>query len=665
MKATNLFFLSLMAVAITTGCSADDEMLNGQNKADEPVNTNSIAIEVIDCGMGNGETTRTVYSGLTTTFETGDRIGVYAVDGSGTVQTANAMFTKQAGGDWTTSSTIVFNPGWSYYAYYPYVASPYTPNFAASGIENQFSTFIADASNKFHQADQSTKANYSASDLMIAKGTQSGTNKVVFSMYHKKGLARLSGEGMTFTTFSGNVPYTPGDGYRYYLCKPSTPTTVGGMSLTVASGKYQDCVYDMATIAASATDISMYNTAGTLQGSRSTANCYMIHSAGVYKLPLVYGNAITAGVTKTSAYQAPSGSGTYRMANFKNHANQNIIDPWIKNNSNGSRNINVDGAELLWQDKSSLITAVGAYGDWLVFKVPNAASASNTGNAVIAAKDNGTIVWSWHIWVTTETYASTTTVTTSANTYRVAPVNLGWVATGGGGKQGYCPYYQWGRKDPFLPSTGSSNADHAAYDINGYIFAVEDIFMPVDLQWDFDYDLPGYSECIMVPTVFYYDSFEYEEYDGYYRWYEEEIANLWDSDCNALRWDRSQTSKTVKTVYDPCPAGFCVPTQNLYWYYFGEPDNNWPGISSSLCNNIIWDNTNKGITVLGSIWYPASGVRLGGVEGKLENVGSKGGYWSAFPHERTHSKMLYFSSVYFENSSYVRTCGLPVRPVAE
>ena len=659
MKVNKLFLLSAITALCMTACSADDEMVSNTQA---PVNPDNLNIEVSDAGTMTDESTRATYSGLTTTFENGDAIGVYAVNASGTVMTANAKFTK-SGDSWTSPTSVVFNPEWSYYAYYPWVASPYTPNFAASGVDNQFATFIADASNKFHQTNQSTKANYQASDLMIAQGSPSGTNKVIFSMYHKKGLARLSGGGMAFTTFSGNVPYTNGD-YKYYLMKPSTATTVGGKSLTAASGKYVDCVYDMATIASSATDISMYNTAGTLQGSRSTANCYMIHNAGTYKLPLVYGNAITSGSTKTSAYQAPSGSGTYRMANFKNHANQNITDPWIKNNKkSASVNISVDEAELLWQDKQSLVSAVGIYGDYLVFKVPSAASSSHAGNAVIAAKDDGTIVWSWHIWVTTETYASTTAVTTSANTYNVTPVNLGWVPSTVGNTltYGYCPYYQWGRKDAFLPSDGTANnADHAAYDINNNPIEGIEKYRLDSEDGNGNYDLQGYYECIQYPTRFYYD-----DYGNYYRWYSENIANLWDSDCNAW-WDRSQTNKTVKTVYDPCPAGFCVPTQNLYWYYFGEPANDWPGGNYTQYPNAVWDATNKGITVLSSIWYPAAGFRWGVSDaGGIGSVGSNGYVWSASPNDEHYGRSLGFYSGDWFAGGNGRSNGRCVRPVSE
>ena len=660
MKSKKFSLIALMAAAILiTGCAAEDETVsNNGTAADKKPYT--LSIEVADAGTQQDGATRAAYSGLTTEFETGDAIGVYAVDANGITQAANAQFTRQSDGTWTTSATVVFNTEWSYYAYYPYVSSPYTPDFTQSEVDDIFSLFIADASDKFHKADQSTKANYAASDLMIAKGTPSGTDKVVFSMYHKKGLAVLSGDGMVFTTFNGNIPYTNGN-KRYYLMKPSTATSVGGVSITAASGKYVDCVYDMASIAAKATDVSLLTTAG-VSCARSTANCYMIHDAGIYKLPLVYGNAITEGSTKETAYMSSATSNV--MTTLVNHANQPISDPWIKNNTNGTRNIAVDGAELLWQDAKGMVDAVGIYEDYLVFRVPAAASTT-PGNAVIAVKDGSDVVWSWHIWCTTETYAATTAVTTNANTYNVTAVNLGWVPTGGDGKLGYCPYYQWGRKDAFLPSDGASNTDHAAYDINGNTI---DGIEKYNVKQNGSYSLSGYYECIQYPGRFFYDSG-----NQYYRWYSETLYNLWDIN-NDVTYSRTVTNKTNKTVYDPCPAGFCVPTQNLVWFMLTnntkDTSSDWPGGSYSEYPYATWDGTYYGITYNGTnsygIWFPAAGFRWGDRDaGEVSYVRGRGYYWSASPHGGSRGTYLSFNSLYWYCSSNSRASGQCVRPVSE
>ena len=647
MKKKVSFIALAVVTALTAGCTAENELESGNNP--QPVkNPNSLTIDVADAGIKkNGTETRVAYSGLTTTFETGDAIGVYAVDADGTTMTANAQFTLQKDGTWVTSETVIFDSEWSYYAYYPYVLSPYTPDFSQSEVNDIFSSFITDSNNKFHKTDQSTKANYAASDLMIAKGTPSGSNKVIFSMYHKKGLAVLSGDGMSFFDFSSATPYTNGSN-SYFLMKPSTETTIGGVALTAASGKYVSHVYDMASVAAVATDISMYNTEGTLQGSRSTANCYMIHDAGIYKLPLVYGNAITKGYTLASSFQAPSGSGIYRLANFKNHAGQDIFDPWIKNNylADGSTKITVDEAQLLWQDANGLIDVVGVSGIWLVFRVPEAAS-SKQGNALIAALDDGDVVWSWHIWCTTETYASTTTVNTSANTYNVTGVNLGWIPADESGKTGYCPYYQWGRKDPFISSTGTSTTSHTAYDIDGNSVKFK--------TQAYNSSTSTLAYAISNPALFITNN------SG--TWENQNLYNYWDSDNN-VTWTRTVTNKTSKTVYDPCPPGFCVPTQNLYWYYFGEPSNDSPSENYTTYTNAVWDATNKGVTVLGNIWYPAAGYRSYS-DGTLYNVGSYGNYWSASPSGGSYGGSLRFnSSSWYCYSSY-RTDGRCVRPVSE
>lgn len=662
MNINKFFLMGVVASLFLIACSEEDEM-ESPTKSD--FNGASLNIEVSDAGAGGDreDGTRAVYSGLTTTFENGDAIGVYAVDASGNIKSNNAKFTK-SGSAWTSTANVVFNPDWSYYAYYPYVADlPYTPSFASEGVDAQFATFLTDENNMFHKADQSTKENYAASDLMIAKGTLSGDMTVVFSMYHKKGLVLLSGQGIGFATFSGNVPYAQGD-KRYYLMKPNTNTTIGGNTMKAASGKYINYVMGLETIAANATDISMYNTAGKRQSRQSTANCYMIHNAGTYKLPLVYGNAITSGFNNISSYRS-SASGEYVLKAFKNHADYDITNPWIKNNKkSASANITVDEAELLWQDASKLVDAVGIYGDWLVFRVPSAAS-SKQGNAVIAAKDDGTIVWSWHIWVTTETYNTTTTVTTNATTYNVAPVNLGWVTTGGSGKQGYCPYYQWGRKDAFLSSTGAANTNHNAYDINGNSITG---INKVDISSNSYGNMPEIHGSIRNPMDFYYD-----DNGDKYRWYETAYQNLWSVNENAW-WTRTNTAKTIKTVYDPCPAGFCVPTQHLYWFMLTNnttsATSDYPGESYSTYPYAAWDATNKGITYNGTssygIWFPASGIRWGDSDaGNLSYVGDDGYYWSASPSDEYYAGDLKFYSSYWNCDINNRSNGQFVRPVSE
>ncbi len=626
----NFRFLFVALIGLLTACSADEVVTT-----DSPqLSSQSLVLEVERPQFGDTNT-RAAISGVSMSFESGDVIGVYAVDASGNTKFSNVAFTYN-GSSWTSSTSVTFNSAWSYYAYYPYVSSPYTPDFTQSDIDDQFATFIADASDKFHLADQSTLTNFNASDLMIAKGEVSATNTVIFTMDHKKALAYLSGDAIDFADFSGNIPYFNGD-YGYFCMKPNTSTTIGGYSMSTASGKYIECIFSPAALVSSATDVSMYNTAGVLQSSRNTANCYLVHDAGIYKLPLVYGNAIKDGSTNSLAYRPSSGSSsdTYLMP-FVNHADAAITDPWLKNNG-----ATPDEASLLWQDASGLIDAVAVSGNYLLFKVPSAAS-SKAGNAVIAATKNGTVVWSWHIWVTTETLSNTSVVATGSHNYTVAPVNLGWIATGGDGKQGYCPYYQWGRKDAFVPSSGSTggNTNKTVYDIDGNT-------------------ITGYSYAesttatigtdIQNPTVHYFNSTTYGPQTG-------QQYNLWDVNQTGLN---NITTATVKTIYDPCPAGFCVPTGNLY-YFIGS------GGSTTMST---WDSTNLGATwstgVTGDeLFFPAAGSRDLGSAG-LYYVGSYGYCWSASAISGTNGRSLDFnSSLWYWVNDY-RAYGFSVRPVAE
>jgi hypothetical protein len=399
------------------------------------------------------------------------------------------------------------------------------------------------------------------------------------------------------------------------------------------------------TINDNAIDLSMVDNAGNARASMTTANCYMVHDAGDYKIPLVYGNAIKNGNANSTSYAGVSG----QLYPFVNHAGTGINGPWITKSTSGTgvnkgMGVTVNGAELLWQDASGLILAVGIDGDYLTFTVPAAAS-SKAGNALIAAKSGSTIVWSWHIWVTTETLASTTSIATGSHTYRVAPVNLGWVPTGGGGKQGYCPYYQWGRKDPFIPAAAyNSTTNHTVYNISNS--SVTGLTYQASTA-------ATIADNIKNPTTHYYNSSNYGPCNTTY-------YNMWDAQNASTN---NVATATKKTIYDPCPPGFCVPTGNL-WYYFGG-NANPTGMNSRSDSN--WDSTNKGKTWTlngASIYFPAAGFRDMSLT-SLSNVGSRGYYWSATPDGADYGRGLGFHPGYWNWNNYYRAFGFSVRPVAE
>ena len=419
--------------------------------------------------------------------------------------------------------------------------------------------------------------------------------------------------------------------------------TYGPKTATFTDGQYYEVKVKMNMC--QYVDLSMVDNAGNAREKQWTANCYMVHTAGAYKLPLVYGNAIKDGAANSAAWTGVAGNNT--TATFPNHAGTAIDAPWITKATTGEgvakgMGITVASAALLWQDAQGLITQVGISGDYLTLTVGKDATTQQ-GNALVAAKDaDGNIVWSWHIWVTTETFATLTTVATGSHDYQVTPVNLGWVPTGGSGKQGYNTYYQWGRKDAFIPGTWNANTNRTVYDISNTAVT--------GLNY-MESTTATIADNIKNPTTHYYNSSTYGPCNTTY-------YNMWDAQQTGTG---NIAMATKKTVYDPCPAGFCVPTNNLFYFM----SNN-----GSFRTMTTWDGTNKGATwdtsITGNaLFFPASGYRIGS-SGTLGNVGSDGFYWSASPLGGNYGRSLYFSSGRWNwGNFYHRAFGFPLRAVKE
>lgn len=474
-------------------------------------------------------------------------------------------------------------------------------------------------------ADNTVKA---TKDVTISKAAASltcNTNALSFTASNKKDATvtktGVSASGGSVSVSSNNTAYCTVSYASGTITVKRVSEAAWTATITVsvtADGNHTWTESNKKTFTVSAaecvTDLSMVDNAGNARTSMTTANCYMVHKAGTYKLPLVYGNAIKDGSINSSAYTGVPGTNT--TATFPNHADNPINAPWITKATTGSgvnkgMGYNVSTAAIVWQDATGLITAVGIDGDYLTLTVGKNATEQE-GNAVIAAKtSDGTIVWSWHIWVTKQTFDTTTSVSTGSQTYKVAPVNLGWV-----GSNSTNTYYQWGRKDPFR-GTGE-----VTYSASTTATIADNIKNPGTFYCNSGTDGP-------CTSTFY---------------------NMWDAQQTGT--DNIVTA-TNKTVYDPCPPGFCVPTGNLYYYM----------ADGSSKNDSNWDSSNKGKTYSG-IFFPASGCRSNS-SGTLYDVDSYGRYWSASPNGDNNGRFLHFSSSYWSWDNYRRAYGFPVRAVAE
>lgn len=268
--------------------------------------------------------------------------------------------------------------------------------------------------------------------------------------------------------------------------------------------------------------------------------------------------------------------------------------PTVKGNSNESVG-EVASATVLWESLGTsdylsvgcLVTNVSASGGFISFET---ASKFKEGNAVIAAKDSqGTILWSWHIWITDQpqpqTYANDAGV--------MMDRNLGAYSAEAGSVGALGLLYQWGRKDPFLASSKVSDIKQASSTITWP--------EPVTTSAE-----TGTVEFATANPTTYIMATDKTDYDWIFA---ARDNSLWTSE---------------KTIYDPCPAGWRVPdgdTKGIWrkaGLVFTEYDGDSYGISFSISDS---DHA----------WYPTSGII--DYNGLLGFCGEFGFYWSVTASE--------------------------------
>ena len=736
------------AAILTLGACAADEF-EGGNGGNTPARGQSLSIEVSGVGMEVSKgSTRSTYatSGGTVkeTFEVGDEIGVYGLNGSEVIAD-NIKFTLNEEGHWEPASDVTYSIEYTYYAYYPWKANgtltsqscsfdtsaPVFEDGEGNDYDDSSDKFASFISNWPIAADQSSMDNFRASDFLAARGVNQAIPVVKFTMAHKMAMAELvpsynyiyyahdtSVRYPMAVKFSGvNQPFEL-DGTYYYIMRPGVNTTIGGQTLSASSGKFYykrfetitgaytlsystnggsswgsapswlsvtdydngtsnkalRIAFSASSTAATASnvgtstvsnwDLSLHDVNGNAT-SMNTANCYMIHRPGTYKFPIVYGNAIKNSVTNTQAF-SPTGSGDNFLSPFVNSSGTGITSPYLKDNGETPAN-----AVVLWQDQE-VVSTVSVSGDYVNFTVPNSAPF---GNAVIAVRNSSNqILWSWHIWACPDWYSSKSMVPIKSGeyTYNVAPTNLGWVGSfnkktytggeciikmtpsGSGQEQyftvslpanteeyiptayGYGPYYQWGRKDPEQPSVGNSNTAHA---VTGTALTHSSTAVPI-------------ATTIRNPTVHYYNSANNGPYAT-------NQYNLWDANEAFVTSSGNYAGHTVKTIYDPCPPGYCVPRGNLYYYITNGGTQTGYAEWSGTTYFRTWTRNFPRLA------FPAAGCRYSGGGTSVGNVGSGGYCWSSSAYGDAGARYLYIYGTYFYWDYNYRAYGFSVRPVAE
>lgn len=275
-----------------------------------------------------------------------------------------------------------------------------------------------------------------------------------------------------------------------------------------------------------------------------TANCYVIGRGGCYSFDAkVRGNGVAVEGVVTAFGGDAGGNGRLAKA------------------------IAAHGARLIWQS-CSMVSDVALVEGVVQFQITDGAY----GNALIGVEDeNGTILWSWHIW-----YPEQTPVAIGKQGFM--NLNLGAIradagVTGGEGGEGragviggvgragvsggsrvasredlpltYGMMYQWGRKDPLPGSpvvTGDTSTQPCeVYGPDGGVVKIGYVYTS-DAQ-SIEYSIAHPFTCISHMG----NAGKSQD------WLAPDQANdgLWGEG-------------NVKTCFDPCPAGWMVPGPEVF-----------------------------------------------------------------------------------------------------
>lgn len=234
------------------------------------------------------------------------------------------------------------------------------------------------------------------------------------------------------------------------------------------------------------------------------------------------------------------------------------FDATVQGNGKTTTNIrpqrlNGTSAILIWEtgtERNAIISDVSFADGRITFT-----TGSKRGNAVIGLLDShGDCIWSWHIW------SVDYDIENSGQTYYSGAVfmdrNLGALTTDCTQSSSRGMYYQWGRKDPFIyPANNQDTRKFAdAVYASGYEYGESYPDTSSDPE-----SMMSISWATAHPTTYMNGAF-YSDWDDrttIIDWLYDSSPNLWG---NPTTSSNTVTGASSKSIYDPCPPGWKVPS---------------------------------------------------------------------------------------------------------
>ena len=521
MKTTKLFFMAALALMITA-CSDQIEQVQ------QPRTTGGIPFTATISTEGHATTRALAENGtkIEATWATGEQVALIYTVGSTTYVKA-ATVTPQTGGTATISTNLDGSPAddTDVTIVYPATAVDETTKDVKTNLltsQNGLLTGTGSISEKYDLRKTSTPAK-----LKIDGTTASLKGTVTLAQQVSIWKLTLQSGGSSLNA-------------KALAVKDASDNLLASATLATAGS-----VFYMAVPAMTSAKIIAANGANTYSYSKASVSI----SAGEYyqsTVSLIQDEYTDLSATATANTYMVTAAGKYKFnATIKGNGG---LDPITGTTATPISKSSIAGVKVLWElySQGRAIKHMGGAYDisyldgYVYFSTPETFQSGDTYVAVYDNSDN--ILWSWLIWATPEPG------TTTHNERTFMDRNLGAINVGNC-MRGFL--YQWSRKDPFSAANG-----------NNYLYYT---FVPAAAT-TFGTQVSSAQSMaytVLNPTIRI----------SKYPWMldDERVKSPWRDD--------------VKTIYDPCPEGWRVPTKTDMANFQGLPATGMYDPATGSSNN--------------------------------------------------------------------------------